>query len=235
MRYCTESNKYPYLMRKYPKQSRSEHLVDCILAGAVRILSRLGFNHLDTKTTARESGTSVGSLYQYFPNKESIFARVMELEAEKAKLKVLDILRTRQPKTLSHLCPIIVDAMVDLIWPRPRLFREILRYSQILGRQSYVHKIRFEVIEVLHDYCVKNGIKIDSADPKLSLFVLANSVQGTIEACVCYDGLEMSEQELKSELTRLALRFISAPRDLEREPFGETSPSPADFVAQLGG
>jgi AcrR family transcriptional regulator len=62
--------------RKSPRQSRSTQLVDAILEAAIRVLSREGAQRFTTARVAEAAGVSVGSLYQYFPNKEAILFRL---------------------------------------------------------------------------------------------------------------------------------------------------------------
>jgi AcrR family transcriptional regulator len=63
-------------VRKSPRQARSTQLVSDILEAAVRVLSREGARRFTTARVAEEAGVSVGSLYQYFPNKEAILFRL---------------------------------------------------------------------------------------------------------------------------------------------------------------
>src|SRR3954471_19450477 len=58
--------------RKMPSQARSTQLVADILKGAIRVLERDGAQRFTTIRVAEAAGVSVGSLYQYFPNKQSI-------------------------------------------------------------------------------------------------------------------------------------------------------------------
>lgn len=62
--------------RKQPQQARSTRLVGDILGGAVRVLARDGAHRFTTARVAEAVGISVGSLYQYFPNKEAILFRL---------------------------------------------------------------------------------------------------------------------------------------------------------------
>jgi len=62
--------------RKRPRQARSERLVADILEAATRVLARDGARRFTTARVAEAAGVSVGSLYQYFPNKESILFRL---------------------------------------------------------------------------------------------------------------------------------------------------------------
>ena len=66
--------------RKRPKQARSSRLVDAILQAAVRVLERDGAAGFTTVRVAERAGVSVGSLYQYFPNKQSILFRLQQDE-----------------------------------------------------------------------------------------------------------------------------------------------------------
>lgn len=65
--------KIPLKPRKSPLQKRSRQTVEDILDAATRILKRDGLKGLTTNKVALEAGLSIGSLYQYFPNKSSIF------------------------------------------------------------------------------------------------------------------------------------------------------------------
>jgi len=62
--------------RKRPLQARSARLVEDILEGAARVLSRHGARLFTTVRVAEEAGVSIGSLYQYFPSKEALLFRL---------------------------------------------------------------------------------------------------------------------------------------------------------------
>ncbi len=69
--------------RKEPVQARSTQLVADILEAAVRVLEREGAQRFTTIRVAEAAGVSVGSLYQYFPNKQAILFRLQLDEWEK--------------------------------------------------------------------------------------------------------------------------------------------------------
>lgn len=66
--------------RKKPRQERSTRLVADILEAAARVLVRHGAHRFTTARVAEAAGISVGSLYQYFPNKEAILFRLQSEE-----------------------------------------------------------------------------------------------------------------------------------------------------------
>jgi AcrR family transcriptional regulator len=94
-------------LRKEPLQKRSRQMTEDILAAAARVLTREGLIAFNTNRVAEVAGVSVGSLYQYFPNKESILFRLQEREMQ---------------ETWSALEPIISDT---LLTPRERVERVV--------------------------------------------------------------------------------------------------------------
>ena len=67
-------------LRKHPKQARSSELVSTILEAAIQVLAKEGAQRFTTARVAKKAGFSVGSLYQYFPNKASILFRLQSDE-----------------------------------------------------------------------------------------------------------------------------------------------------------
>lgn len=70
----------PVSSRKQPKQARSNDLVAAILDAAVQVLTTEGAQRFTTARVAERAGVSVGSLYQYFPNKAAILFRLQSDE-----------------------------------------------------------------------------------------------------------------------------------------------------------
>lgn len=78
---------------KLPKQARSKQMVADILEAAVRVLSREGARRFTTTRVAELAGVSVGSLYQYFPNKESLLFRLQADEWQQTGAVLAAMLR----------------------------------------------------------------------------------------------------------------------------------------------
>jgi len=66
--------------RKQPRQTRSTELVAAILDAAGQVLAKEGAQRFTTARVAEKAGVSVGSLYQYFPNKAAILFRLQSDE-----------------------------------------------------------------------------------------------------------------------------------------------------------
>jgi AcrR family transcriptional regulator len=69
--------------RKSPRQPRSAVTVASILEAAAQVLEAAGFDGFNTNAVARRAGVSVGSLYQYFPNKQALTIALIRRETER--------------------------------------------------------------------------------------------------------------------------------------------------------
>lgn len=81
--------------RKQPRQQRSAALVSAVLDAAVQVLTREGAARFTTARVAERAGVSVGSLYQYFPNKAAILFRLQSDEWRQTSRMLRDILEDR--------------------------------------------------------------------------------------------------------------------------------------------
>ncbi|GAB7129023.1 TetR family transcriptional regulator [Silvimonas sp. JCM 19000] len=94
--------------RKQPQQARSTELVATILTAAIQVLAREGATRFTTARVAEKAGVSVGSVYQYFPNKAAILFRLQQDEWEQTTAMLRAILQNpaeaplQRVRTLVH-------------------------------------------------------------------------------------------------------------------------------------
>jgi len=79
-------------LRKQPKQERSRVTFEAIIEATARILEADGLAGLSTNRVARVAGVSVGSLYQYFPNKQALVAEVRARFGQRFQAALLELL-----------------------------------------------------------------------------------------------------------------------------------------------
>ena len=107
-------------LRKRPSQSRSRALVDAVEQACLRILDEAGEEALTVARIAEISGVAVGSIYQYFPNKDAIIAllyeRVLDEESE-------ELLRVRERLVGVPLKLALRDILANIIRVETRLFK----------------------------------------------------------------------------------------------------------------
>jgi len=98
--------------RKAPRQARSAQLVADILEAAVRVLAEDGAHRFTTARVAERAGVSIGSLYQYFPNKAAILFRLQSDEWTETGALMRGILEDRSVSPRERL-RLLVHAFVQ--------------------------------------------------------------------------------------------------------------------------
>lgn len=93
----------PISSRRKPKQARSNDLVAAILEAALQVLEKEGAQRFTTTRVAERAGVSVGSVYQYFPNKASILFRLQSDEWKQTSDMLCGILEDAKRPPLERL------------------------------------------------------------------------------------------------------------------------------------
>jgi AcrR family transcriptional regulator len=107
----TKPQKAQISSRKQPKQARSTELVSSILAAAAQVLAQQGAHRFTTGRVAEKAGVSVGSLYQYFPNKAAILFRLQSDEWRQTSELLRGILEDVRKPPLERL-RVLVHAFI---------------------------------------------------------------------------------------------------------------------------
>jgi len=113
-------------VRRQPKQRRSQQTVEAVLGAVLKLLKREGVDRLTTNRIAEVAGVSIGSVYQYFPDKRAIFAALHDRHVEEISRLVESTLVQHAASSLEVLMRALVEAMVDAHTSDPE-FYELLR------------------------------------------------------------------------------------------------------------
>ncbi|ELY4601399.1 TetR/AcrR family transcriptional regulator [Cronobacter malonaticus] len=112
----------PLTPRKAPRQARSRALVEAIVEATARIFEREGAAACTTNAVAETAGVSIGSLYQYFPNRHALTAALVARE----HLSLLTVMHTAAARPeLADRLDDMINAAVDYEFSRPALARTL--------------------------------------------------------------------------------------------------------------
>ncbi len=100
--------------RKQPRQDRSRHAVAAILEAAARILAIDGYAAFNTNRVAELAGVGIGSLYQYFPNKQALLAALHRRHGEETLAALDDALARNAGRSAREQLAAMVAAALDL-------------------------------------------------------------------------------------------------------------------------
>ncbi len=115
--------------RKAPMQSRSLATVQAILEAAARVLSRHSLPGFNTNRVAEVAGVSIGTLYQYFPNKEALIGALIEREQAALADAVEQVVNDSVGKSLRASIAALVRVAIEHQFGRP-LFAAALDHEE---------------------------------------------------------------------------------------------------------
>jgi AcrR family transcriptional regulator len=99
--------------RKTPVQERSAMTVEAIAEATIQVLLAVGLDRLTTTRVAERAGVSVGTLYQYYPNKHALLYAVLEVHLTKVAQAVEGACRENRRGSVKTLVVAVVTAFVD--------------------------------------------------------------------------------------------------------------------------
>ncbi len=110
----TKSPEHGIQPRRQPVQARSRERVEKILDAAVQLLIKEGYDAVKTNAIARQAGVSIGSVYQFFPNRFAIFNALAERYREKIALSLESHLSISANRTWEVALEETLDAMAEM-------------------------------------------------------------------------------------------------------------------------
>jgi AcrR family transcriptional regulator len=104
--------------RKQPVQARSEATVLAIFEASIQVLLSAGYRKLTTTRIAERAGVSVGTLYQYFPNRQSLIRAVLERYLGEMSAAIEADCRPLKGRSLDDTAVGLIDAFIAAKWRR---------------------------------------------------------------------------------------------------------------------
>jgi AcrR family transcriptional regulator len=192
-------------MRKEPRQARSRATVDAIVQAGARVLGDQGWAGFTTNKVAEVAGVSIGSLYQYFPDKLSLIEAVRSHHFEDV-LRVIRKAMDRQ-KPVRQFAEALVDGMIAAHLEHPALHRVML--DEVPGHAgSRIAHDAFRA-EYLSRYAAAIAPYRRIAKRHLIAEVLSSAVEGVIHNAARNGQLE--SPALKQALADLICAYLSQP------------------------
>jgi AcrR family transcriptional regulator len=187
--------------RRNPKQARAQATVNAVLEAAFQILEQDGEARLTTNLIAERAGVSIGTLYQYFEDREAILAAMGQRQAEATRERITNII-LESPETSSVRA--IVKAIMSGIAGSPAtrialsdaLFRT--RGESVLSEQ---HAMFFNSLSGRREF----GFEMT----KETAFVLTHAVICLLRAAAAEPELQLAPDALEDELVLLLDSYLA--------------------------
>jgi AcrR family transcriptional regulator len=195
-------------VRRRPQQRRARQTVEAILDAVVRILKREGFQAITTNRVAEVAGVSIGSLYQYFPDRRAIFEALHQRHIEQIDRLFAAKFIEHAGSPLDQLMRAMVDGMIEAHSTDSQLYELLLTEVPHRKGGSKDFSVR------LHGAFL---LAISAAAPELRkrdldkvVFVVTHMVESLCHGAVMRRPPGLSLENAKAEITKAILAYLRA-------------------------
>ncbi len=190
--------------RRTPRQERSQALVDAVILAATHVLSKLGVERSTTTRIAERAGVSVGSVYQYFRDRDDLIGAVVERRFEENLARFeRELAQDAQP--LAFIEGVVRAGLATYLDERS-FYVALLSYAPLRSRQSAVIFARKRAARVLARKLRERSGELAPVDPDVAGFVLINAFMGV--ALMAVHEEPGPREALELELVRMFSRYL---------------------------
>lgn len=195
--------------RKLPRQTRSKATVEAILDACAETVARRGYEGLTTHAISARAGVSVGTFYQYFPNRDAVagalIVRAMEhlLAAQRRGLAECVARQLDGIDGTEHLLLAGLDVLVEYRAVFGRLGAE----APHLFRVPAVGEIQAQLMQMSQEIRVLNGDRLALPLPEADAWIIGHMVSASMLQISLLDAPAEQRRALTREVARLVCRM----------------------------
>jgi AcrR family transcriptional regulator len=194
--------------RKSPRQARAKATVDAIVEATTQVLLADGYDRFTTARAAERAGVSVGSLYQYFPNKAALASAVIDRCCENFLIAFESAVAHQA--TLADCISAIIDFAFVSHHITPELHRIVNELAPRIGVADRTQMVSRATAKAIESMLRKHA---DEISPEVDLDVAATIIETMLEALahrvILAQPKHAQDDTLVIEVTRLITRYLA--------------------------
>jgi len=200
--------------RKRPKQERSQATVQAILSATAHILIEDGYDKLTTNRVADRAGVSIGSLYQYFPNKKAlIFAlaehhanEMMQLAQHHLAGLGVDDASSPEHRSIEAVLRRIVKAALAAHAVNPELHRVL--HEQVPHREVMQQLDPSKMEDLLRSFFAERQDRLQPKNLDLTVFMVERTIRAIIYGAMIERPQSFKAEELEQEIMAMLSAYL---------------------------
>jgi AcrR family transcriptional regulator len=196
--------------RRQPSQARARATVQVLLEATARVLVREGYDRASTNRIAQVAGVNIASVYQYFPSKEALVARVFADYLERVRLALSEALLRAETLRLMPAIEQLVRGFFSVHDEDPALHRALLIHVPELDQVNPMMALRASVTEHLQRFFRARRRELRSKNPDLAAHLVVTCIEAIKQAAVLDDARVLHEERFVAEVLELLRRYLVA-------------------------
>jgi AcrR family transcriptional regulator len=195
--------------RKSPVQARSAASVDAILEATIQVLLSVGKERLTTTRVASRAGVSVGTLYQYFPNKSALLQAVLKRHLTAVTEAVELACKEQKGRTLQQMVTALVTAFLDAKLRDAKTSVALYSVSSDVDGARIVQQVGVRSNKAIAQMLATASVPL-TTDPQLVASVLQGTMAGVSRRLLESGAPEKQFEPMRRELIILTCAYVSA-------------------------
>jgi AcrR family transcriptional regulator len=190
-------------VRKQPQQPRAEVTYEAMLEATARVLDQSGVEGLTTNRVAEVAGVSIGSLYQYFPNKQALIAALLDRYMAAIASAVGTTIAAYHDAPVEEILRGIARAISTVYHDQHPVHRHLSALGDAVGLADR-RKDAIAGMLVMVEAYLRAHPELDVRAPQTAAFVVVHAVDGVLNGFADHRLLEIDAEieELVVMLTR---------------------------------
>ncbi|MGZ3691651.1 MAG: TetR/AcrR family transcriptional regulator [Pseudobdellovibrio sp.] len=193
-----------------PSQSRSKSTVDAILEATAHILKKDGSDDCSTNKIAERAGVSIGSVYQYFKDKESILLELSLQERQKDMLALKGVLDATKGRALDEVIRSLLTVGLERLSDEPMLRRILNQEISIKKQKGFLH-IRHQLVQFMMNQLKTYG-KFTTPEDEVQkrLVVIVSGIEAAFFTAIEEFGKDLEPEEFVNSITLVVYAFLQS-------------------------
>ena len=195
--------------RKSPVQARSAASVDAILEATIQVLLSAGKERLTTTRVASRAGVSIGTLYQYFPNKSALLQAALKRHLGEVTEAVERTCREQKGNTVQQMATALINAFLDAKMKDSKTSIGLYSVSSDVDGAKIVKQIGVRTNKAIVEMLASARERL-ARDLQLVASMLQSAIAGVSRRLLESDAPEKQFETLRQELIFLACAYLKA-------------------------
>jgi AcrR family transcriptional regulator len=203
--------------RKTPIQARSTVTVESISEATIQVLLSHGAAGLTTTRVAERAGVSVGTLYQYYPNKRSLLFAVLENHLNRIAAKVETACENARHQPLAEMIQQMVEAFCDAKMERADISVALYRISADVGGSTLAKRVTLrsqKAVQAMLD----TASDTKSPPDKFAVEIMLSAMAGTMRSLLEAGPSPATVRKAREHLVLLCQSYMAAAAGARLEP-----------------